>query len=86
MVLYIVYNNIIWACIIAAVIGAGAATLVFHLKGGKKGEAKEFSAKNALVAGLHANALRVKRQGRQKERRFRYVGKCRCRFGRRRFH
>ena len=48
MVLYIVYNNIIWACIIAAVIGAGAATLVFHLKGGKKGEAKEFSAKNAL--------------------------------------
>lgn len=56
MVLYIVYNNIIWACIVAAVIGAGAATLVFLLKGGKKGEAKEFSAKNALVAGLHANA------------------------------
>lgn len=57
MVLYIVYNNIIWACIIAALIGAGAATLVFLLKGKKNGgEEKEFSTKNALVAGIRANA------------------------------
>lgn len=55
MVLYIVYSNIIWACIIAGLVGAGAATLVFFLKGGKKGDGENVP-KNALVAGLRDNA------------------------------
>ncbi len=53
MVLYIVYNNIIIACVIAALIGAGAAMLVFFLKGKKDGTQ---SAPNALVAGLADHA------------------------------
>lgn len=57
MVLYIVYNNIIWACIIAALVGAAAATLVFLFKGKKNGgEGKEFSSKNPLVTGIRNNA------------------------------
>lgn len=56
MIFYIVYSNIIWACIIAAVIGAGTATLVFLLKGNKGGGDGEFVPKNALEAGLRANA------------------------------
>lgn len=56
MVLYIIYNNIIWACILAALIGAGAATLVFVLRGKKgSGEEKEFSSKNAFVNGIRDN-------------------------------
>ncbi len=56
MIFYIVYSNIIWACVIAAIIGAGTATLVFLLKGNKGGGDGEFAPKNALEAGLRANA------------------------------
>ncbi len=57
MVLTIVYNNIIIACAVAALIGAGVATLVFLLTGRKPklDENGQIIPNSAITAGLRDN-------------------------------
>lgn len=55
---YIIYRNIIWACIISALIGAGAVVLFFLLKnkGKKTADDMKPSDKKEMIIGLRDNA------------------------------
>ena len=61
MLFYIVNYNIIWACIISAIVGAAAAVAFFLLKGGKLSEKKSAddmkpSEKKTVIIGIRDNA------------------------------
>lgn len=55
---YIIYRNIIWSCIISALIGAGAVLLFFLLKkkGKKTADDMKPSDKKEIIIGLRDNA------------------------------
>ena len=57
MLFYIVNFNVIWGCIISALVGAGAVLAYFLLKGGKKSaDEMKPSAKKTLIVGIRDNA------------------------------
>ena len=58
MIFYIIYRNIIWACIISAIAGAGAAFAYFFFKnkGKKSADDMKPSDKKNLVLGFRDNA------------------------------
>lgn len=55
---YIIYRNVIWACIISALVGAGAAVAFFLLKnkGKKTADDMKPSDKREILIGLRDNA------------------------------
>lgn len=56
---YIIYRNVIWACIISALVGAGAAVAFFLLnnKGKKTADDMKPSDKREILIGLRDNAV-----------------------------
>ena len=58
MLFYIINYNIIWACIVSAIVGAGAVLLFFFLKnkGKKNPEDMKPSPKKEMLIGLRDNA------------------------------
>ena len=55
---YIVYRNLIWACIASAIAGAAAAGAFFYFKGAKNKSAEDMkpSLKKTVILGLRDNA------------------------------
>ncbi len=58
MLFYIIYHNVIWACIISAIVGAGAVLAFFLIKNRGKKTTKDMkpSDKKNIVLGLRDNA------------------------------
>ncbi len=59
MIFFILNYNVIWGCIISAILGAGAVTLFFLLKGGKKKKTideMKRTPKREMIIGLRDNA------------------------------